>query len=175
MRGMTDLVHFGRACHIALGMAGFTLGLAAVLLPKFGPKRRWHRLVGRGYAVAMLGAATLSVPLAARVGSTILFVTGVLTFLAVAAGWLAIRQLRGLGEPASRFGVVRRHAILMSSSYIAAWTAFLLNNPIPLGGRYQSALNLYGPTIVGTALIVVALRRLRGGMLRPPAALPAAG
>ena len=154
-----DWQPLGRQLHIGLGASGFGLGLIALLVPKFGPRCVWHRVVGRMYAVAMLGMAALSVPLAVRLGSGVLLVIGVLTLAAVTFGWLAIRQFQK-GPP--RFGRLRRHVILMGASYIAAWTAFLLTNPIVrLGDPWDRPLHMLGPTVVGTVLITVALRRLR--------------
>ena len=75
-----------RWTHIGLGACGFALGLVATLSPKFGPWSACHRYAGRAYAVAMLGMAALSVPLAARLGSVPLFIIGILTLAAVTLG-----------------------------------------------------------------------------------------
>jgi uncharacterized membrane protein YozB (DUF420 family) len=149
-----------RWLHIGLGTLGFVLGLAAALLPKAGKNRAWHRNVGRTYAAAMLISAGLSVPLAIGLGSTVLFVVGVLTFLSLVLGWRAIVIVRS-GRAAHRSKrLLRRHIALMGSSYIAAWTAFVLTNPIiTVPGPLNRPLHLFGPTVIGSFFIARSIRR----------------
>lgn len=162
-----------RWVHIGLGMAGLVLGLVALVAPKFGRWGPTHRLVGRVYAVAMLVMAGLSVPLSVRTGNAVLFVIGVLTFAAVAAGWFAVRRVTADRRHPHAGGWLRAHVILMASSYISAWTAFLVNNPIfATGGPWDVPLHRYGPTVVGSALITWYLatrRRLFRSPARPDA------
>ena len=141
--------------HVALGFAGFMLGALAIALPKFGLSSRWHRRVGRTYAVCMVGMASLSVPLSLRANDFFLLVIGLLTLSWVAGGWIALRlALRVRESDRHRFAtLLRTHIVLMASSYIAAWTAFLVNVR-PLG----SAPLLFwvyavGPSVIGTVLI----------------------
>ena len=141
--------------HVALGFGGFTLGAMAVALPKFGRTSRWHRQAGRAYALCMVGMAALSVPLSLRANDHFLLVIGVLTLGWVAGGWIALRlALRARQSNRRTFtAMLRTHIVLMGSSYIAAWTAFLVNVR-PLG----SAPPLFwvyalGPTVIGTVFI----------------------
>lgn len=146
--------------HIGLGGAGFVLGLVALAAPKFGRWRVVHRLAGRTYAVAMLGMAALSVPLAVSLGSPPLVVIGCLTLVAVALGWHAVRVVRAGGAGHNAHRLLRRHVTLMGASYIAAWTAFLLTNPVfATGNWWDDPLHRYGPTVVGSGLIAWYLRR----------------
>ena len=148
--------------HVALGFAGFVLGAVAVALPKFGRPSRRHRWVGRAYALCMLGMALLSVPLSLRSNDYFLLVIGLLTLGWVAGGWIALRAaLRARhSNPRAFAGLLRTHVVLMGSSYIAAWTAFLVNVR-PLGGApllfWVYAL---GPTVIGTVFITRASARL---------------
>jgi len=148
--------------HIALGFAGFLLGAAAIAARRFGRVARWHRPIGRAYAVSMTGVALLSIPLAVRAGSYFLLVIGVLTLGWVAGGWLAIRRAlrsRRSGGPVFA-ALLRRHVVLMGSSYIGAWTAFLVNVR-PLGSAPPLFwLYALGPTVVGSVLIARATARV---------------
>ena len=149
-----------RWLHIGLGTAGFVLGAIAVLAPKWGRAGTVHRYVGRVYAVCMLGMAALSVPLAVGLGSNILFVIGVLTFAAVAFGWRAIRLVARGGATVDRGRLLRRHVTLMGASYISAWTAFLLTNPIlRIDPSVDRWVHMFGPAVIGGALISYTLRR----------------
>ena len=141
--------------HVALGFGGFMFGAIAVALPKFGRPGRWHRRAGRAYALCMVGMAVLSVPLSIRANDQLLLTIGLLTLGWVAGGWIALRlALRARQSNRHRFAMMlRAHIVLMGSSYIAAWTAFLVNVR-PLG----SAPLLFwvyavGPTVIGTVLI----------------------
>lgn len=148
--------------HIGLGFAGFLLGATTIALPKFGRASRWHRRVGRAYALCMVGMAVLSVPLALRTRDYFLLIIGLLTLAWVAGGWIAVGVARRARQTdRHRFAtMLRAHVILMGSSYIAAWTAFLVNVR-PLGSApllfWVYAL---GPTVVGTVLISRARARL---------------
>jgi hypothetical protein len=143
------------ALHVALGFAGFVLGAVAIVLPKFGRTSRRHAWTGRAYAVCMLGMALLSVPLALSADDRFLLVIGLLTLGWTAGGWIALRRAlraRGIDRPAFA-RMIRLHIILMGSSYIAAWTAFLVNVR-PLGGA-PLLLWVYvlAPTVIGSILI----------------------
>jgi hypothetical protein len=141
--------------HIALGFAGFMLGAIAIALPKFGRTSRWHRRAGRAYALCMVGMAALSVPLSLRANDHFLLIIGLLTLGWAAGGWIALRwALRARQSNRHAFAKrLRTHIILMGSSYIAAWTAFLVNVR-PLGSApllfWVYAL---GPTVLGTVFI----------------------
>src|SRR5690348_293418 len=116
-----------RAIHIVLGFGSFGLGAVVALFPKFGANSAWHRRLGRIYAVCMLGMAAISVPLAWRMGNAVLFTIGLLTLGWVTGGWLAIRAVRAARSAGSRRRLLLHlHLSLMGSSYIAAWTAFLV-------------------------------------------------
>ncbi|MEZ6142695.1 MAG: hypothetical protein R3B84_19205 [Zavarzinella sp.] len=146
-----DIHQIARWLHIASGTGGFVLGFLVACAPKFGPLGRFHRYLGRLYAICMLLMAILSIPLAYRLGSEILLIIGVLTTLAILFGWQAIRTFKS-GKASLRS--LRRHIILMGASYIAAWTAFLLTNPVLATGQwFDPHLHRYGPTVVGTLLI----------------------
>jgi hypothetical protein len=141
--------------HIALGFGGFLLGAIALALPKFGRTSRWHRRAGRAYALCMVGMGVLSVPLSLRANDYFLLIIGLLTLGWVAGGWIALRlALRARQANRHTFAtMLRTHIVLMGSSYIAAWTAFLVNVR-PLG----SAPLLFwvyavGPTVIGTVFI----------------------
>lgn len=143
-----------RGLHVALGFGGFTLGVAASLLPKFGGAALRHRWVGRGYATCMLAMASLSVPLALRAGDYFLLTIGLMTLSWVAGEWIALglwRRARLDGRNGTN--LLLAHITLMGSSYIGAWTAFLVNVR-PLGSNpvlfWCYAL---GPTMIGTLLI----------------------
>ncbi|WP_216329098.1 DUF2306 domain-containing protein [Deinococcus aestuarii] len=160
---MPEVVHaLLRAAHIVFGMGGFLLGAFAIFLPKFGRNSRWHRLIGRGYTVSMVGMGLLSLPLSLRQGNWLLLTIGVLILFWVLGGWGALRRsLRARSEgQAEAAGLwLRRHINLMGSSYIAAWTAFLVNVQ-PLGdGAVLFALYIAVPSIVGSVAIGQAMAR----------------
>ncbi len=159
---MNETLHLAmRSIHIILGSLGFVLGFAALILPKFGVHKQRHRWVGRFYAVCMLGMAGLSVPLAWNDNNTFLLIIGALTFAWVAGGWIALRRwrdARARGERERATNLLQTHIILMGSSYIAAWTAFLINIE-PLGVGPMFWIYAFGPTIIGTALIMRTTRR----------------
>ncbi len=141
--------------HVALGFGGFMLGAIALVLPKFGQTSRRHRWVGRAYALCMVGMAVLSVPLALRADDFFLLIIGLLTLGWVAGGWIALRMaLRARQANRHTFAtLLRTHIMLMGSSYIAAWTAFLVNVH-PMGsGPLLFWVYALGPTVIGTVLI----------------------
>jgi hypothetical protein len=143
------------ALHVALGFGGFVLGAVAIVLPKFGRTSRRHAWVGRAYALCMMGMAVLSVPLALSADDHFLLVIGLLTLGWTAGGWIALRRAlraRGIDRPAFA-RMIRLHIILMGSSYIAAWTAFLVNVR-PLGtAPLLFWVYVLVPTVVGSILI----------------------
>lgn len=149
------------ALHVALGFAGFVLGAVAIALPKFGRTSPRHAWTGRAYAVCMLGMAALSVPLALSADDHLLLVIGLLTLGWTAGGWAALRRaLRARGIDRHAYArMIRLHIILMGSSYIAAWTAFLVNVR-PLGGApLLFWVYVLGPTVIGSILIFRATGR----------------
>lgn len=155
--------------HVLSGSAGFLLGAGALLLPKFGPRAALHRSVGRAYAAAMLLMSVLSIPLALRQGDALLLVIGVVTLGWVAGGVQAIRARRGHPDRARAGALLSRHVLFMGSSYIGAWTAFLVNvEPLGEGGALFWLYAL-GPTVIGSVLIA---RRLRGLSTQPTAIPP---
>ncbi len=160
---MPELLHTVlRAAHILFGMGGFLLGAFAIFLPKFGRNSRWHRLVGRGYGVNMVGMGVLSIPLSVRQGDWLLLVIGVLTLFWVVGGWWALRRLlraRSAGQPEAASLWLGRHINLMGSSYIAAWTAFLVNVQPLGGGALLFTLYIAVPSIVGSIAIRQAITR----------------
>ena len=150
------------AAHVALGFGGFVLGAVAIALPKFGRGSQRHGWVGRMYALCMIGMAVLSIPLSLRGGDYFLLSIGLLTLGWAGGGWIAIRMaLRARASDRARFpALLRTHIILMGSSYIAAWTAFLVNVR-PLG----SAPSLFwfyalAPTVIGTVFITRSTARV---------------
>lgn len=160
---MPELLHtLLRAAHILFGMGGFLLGAFAIFLPKFGRNSRWHRLVGRGYALSMVGMGVLSIPLSLRQGNWLLLVIGVLTLFWVLGGWAALRRslrARAQGQAEAAGLWLRRHINLMGSSYIAAWTAFLVNVQPLGGGAVLFALYIAVPSVVGSVAIARAMAR----------------
>ena len=150
------------ALHIALGFGGFVLGALALALPKFGLNSHWHRSIGRLYAGCMLGMAVLSVPLALAKQDYMLLSIGFLTLGWVAGGWIALRMALGRKHHNRHTfaNLLRVHIMLMGSSYIAAWTAFLVNVQ-PLGsGTPLFWVYALGPTVIGSAFISRATARV---------------
>ena len=93
-----------------------------------------------------------------------LLVIGALTVPAMTAGWWAIRRRRSTPPDRAtlRSWLLGAHIVLIGSTYIAAWTAFLLNNPIfGVGTRWHVLAYRFGPTLIGTVLIARARRRYR--------------
>ena len=152
-----------RILHIVLGFAGLLTGAAAVLLPKFRKTAVWHRWVGRVYAVSMIGMSVISIPISIWSENTVLLVIGIVTLLWVIGGWVALRRVRktqpGRGQIKASTRL-RWHVTWMSSSYIAAWTAFLVNVR-PVGDSLPWMI-VYGslPSIIGSLLIARTLARL---------------
>ena len=146
--------------HVITGSLGFALGIGALLLPKFGLKAVWHRVVGRVYGMVMLIMSILSIPLAVQSQSTVLLVLGIFTLALVSGGWAAIWGWRGAPNAYQKRRTLRRHIILMSASYIGAWTAFLVNVQPLGGGSPLFWFYALGPTLVGIVLIARRVRQL---------------
>ncbi len=160
----TEMHLWMRLAHITCGFIGFGLGILAIVLPKFGRKALWHRWIGRVYAIFMLVMAVLSVPLSLRGSDVFLLIIGLLTLSWVAGGWIALRlslkaQHSGQSLRANRW--LLTHIALMGSSYIGAWTAFLVN--VRPFGNTSTIFWFYalGPTIIGTIFIRRATRHYR--------------
>lgn len=152
---MRDAQSIVLALHVALGFSGFVLGAVAIALPKFGRGGGQHGLAGRMYAVCMLGMSVLSVQLALAGNDFFLLSIGLLTLGWVAGGWMALRRALAVrrSDPPRFAALLRTHIILMGSSYISAWTAFLVNVR-PLGtGPGLFWIYALGPTVIGTVLI----------------------
>jgi hypothetical protein len=107
----------------------------------------------------MLIMSALSIPLAVTQSDVLLLVIGILTLGWVTVGWAAIWRARQANTPARRQRLIGLHINMMGSSYIAAWTAFLVNvEPLGAGGTLFWLYTL-GPTLVGTVLIARAIGR----------------
>jgi len=137
--------------HVAAGTLGLALGPLAMVLPK----RARHAVVGRvfvGVTVVMtttaLALALLSLP-----GNAHLAVIATATLAACVAG-LVVRRRR-------RPGWLRPHVVLMLSSYTSFTTAFLLT-------VWDSPLAWVLPTVVGSPLIALTVRRLPAAPRRRP-------
>ena len=151
----------GRLLHLGGGFAAVGLGLVVMLLPKFGPRAGWHRVLGRLYAVAIAGSCLLAVPLAYRQGNAYLMVLGVATLAVVVAGWAAAWVARSARTPVVAARWLRRHLILMGASYVGAWSGFFATNPIfGVGHEWQVWGYVFGPTAIGAALIARAALRV---------------
>lgn len=170
------MIHLlARWVHVGGGFVALVLGLAVMLVPKFGRRSAWHRLLGRVYAVAIGASALVGLPLSYLRGSTYLMALGAFTFLVIALGWrdviLARRAVRA-GDTTAAERHLRWHVILMGASYIAAWSGFFANNFV-FGTNAEWKLWFYavGPSVVGAPFIARAARRatrlvlptLRGG------------
>ena len=104
----------------------------------------------------------LSIPLSVRQGNWLLLIIGVLTLLWVIGGWWALcRSLRAraAGEAQEAGLWLGRHINLMGSSYIAAWTAFLVNVQPLGGGGVLFALYIAVPSVVGSVAIARAMAK----------------
>lgn len=148
--------------HLACGFAAVGLGLAVMLLPKFGRNACWHRAVGRVYAGLIALACLLGVPLAYFRDSTYLMTLGVMTFLVVVQGWWdagLAKQAHARGDFAEAGRRLRWHLILMGASYIGAWSGFFATNPILGVGEWQVWVYVFGPSLVGAVLITRAIWR----------------
>ena len=172
-----DLHAAGRLLHLGGGFAAVGLGLAVMLLPKFGPRAAWHRRLGRLYAVAIAGSCLLAVPLAYRQGNAYLTVLGVVTLGVVLAGWHAGRVARSAPDRGVAARWLRRHLILMGASYVGAWSGFLATNPIfGVGEEWQVWLTVFAPTALGAVAIArAALRVGRPHATARPAPRPTTG
>ena len=159
-----DWHHLGRLLHVGSGFAAVGLGLAVMLLPKFGRHAGWHRRLGRVYAALIAGSCLLGVPLAYRQGNTYLMALGAVTLAVVVAGWLAGRVTRSVRDREAAAWWLRRHLILMGASYVGAWSGFFATNPVfGVGEDWQVWLTVFGPTAVGAVFIARAALRLGDG------------
>jgi hypothetical protein len=159
-----DLHAAGRWLHLASGFAAVGLGLAVMLLPKFGRFAGWHRWAGRLYAALIAAAASLGAALAYRRSNTYLTILGGVTFAVVAAGWLAALSARAAtarGDRRTAADRLRLHIILMGASYVGAWSGFFATNPV-FGTDSDAILLVYvfGPSIVGAVVIARSAMRL---------------
>jgi len=124
-----DWHHLGRLLHVGSGFAAVGLGLAVMLLPKFGRHAGWHRRLGRVYAALIAGSCLLGVPLAYRQGNTYLMALGAVTLAVVVAGWLAGRVARSVRDREAAAWWLRRHLILMGASYVGGLERLLRHEP----------------------------------------------
>lgn len=160
----TDLHPLGRWLHLGSGFAAVALGLAVMLLPKFGRWAGWHRWVGRVYAALIAAACLLGVPLAYLRGSTYLMILGTLTCAVVVWGWrdgIVARSAAKLGDRVRATRHLRWHLILMGSSYVGAWSGFFATNQVLGFGEWQIWVYVFGPPVVGAVFIARAAVRLR--------------
>ena len=161
---MTLLHAVGRWVHLGSGFAAVGLGLAVMLLPKWGRRAGWHRWTGRVYAGLIFAAALLGGVLAYFRGSVYLTLLGAFTGSVVASGWRESRLMRAAlrrGDRPAAEKHLRWHLILMGSSYIGAWSGFFATNPVFGYGDWQIAFYVFGPPAVGAAVIAWAAVKLR--------------
>jgi hypothetical protein len=137
--------------HVAAGVMGLVLGPVAMRAPK---RRGRHTSVGAAYqgAVAVLCSTSVLLALYDWAALWWLALIGVATQAAALAG-VRVRRRR-------RPGWVQAHIGLMCGSYISFVTAFLVT-------RFDSPLSWLLPTVVGSPLIGLAIRRSEA---HPPAA-----
>jgi hypothetical protein len=164
---MNLTIDIGRWIHLGSGFAAVGLGAAVMVLPKFGPRARWHRRLGRVYAGLIAAACALGIPLAYYKDSTYLMVLGAFTLAVVVQGWLDARAARAAmlrGDAMFAAQRMRWHLILMGASYIGAWSGFFATNPIFGTGEELLWAYVFGPSIVGAVFIARAARRVPGGV-----------
>jgi len=84
-----------------------------------------------------------------------LLIIGLLTLAWTGGGWIALRlALRARqSNPHAFASMLRAHIILMGSSYIAAWTAFLVNVRVLGSDPLLFWVYALGPTVIGTVFI----------------------
>lgn len=139
--------------HIAAGLAAVVLGAAAMLAPK-RPGRHPRR--GRGYLLALAALVTTAIAIAvARPHTAFLLIIGSIAL-----------ALAGLGFTARRVrwpGWLPWHITAMGGSYIAALTAFYVNNGprLPLWRLLPPVTFWFLPAAIGVPLIALALIRHR--------------
>jgi len=158
-----NLPELGRVVHLANGFISVGLGLLVMLWPKFGPRSVVHRWLGRVYAAFIVAACLIGVPLAYRRGSTYLMILGVATAGLVVQGWrdiVAYRRAKSVGHGTKAASHLRRHVILMGSSYVGAWSGFFATNPILGHGDWQVYTYVFGPPLLGAVFISRAVLRL---------------
>jgi FtsH-binding integral membrane protein len=147
--------------HILMGTGALLLGPVAMLARK---ARGWHTRAGEIYHTLVLGVCVTAVALA------ILGWDRSAAFLPIAIGSYAF-ALVGYVTAKLRFsGWLRIHVVGQGGSYIAMTTALLVVN---LGRESFWAWAL--PTLVGTPLIVWAIRRISRFSGTTPAAAPGPG
>ena len=154
----------GRWAHLGSGFAAVALGLAVMLLPKFGRWAGWHRWVGRVYAALIAASCLIGVPLAYLRSSPYLMALGVMTAAVVLWGWrdaLAARAAAKRGDVSEASRRLRWHLILMGASYIGAWSGFFATNHVFGYGEWQVWFYVFGPPAVGGVLIARAALRLK--------------
>ena len=145
--------------HVAVSIAAVVCGAVAMWAAKGEPR---HIRSGRWYHRSLLVSASSAMVLAVMrwYESYPLFILAVVSLVAVTVGVRA--------QPLGSEAATRRHAIGMSTSYIAMLTAFYVDNGphLPLWRLLPPVAFWLLPAAVGVPLLVRALRRfavIRGG------------
>ena len=139
--------------HIAAGLATVVLGAAAMVAPKRpGP----HPRRGRAYLLALTVLVVTAIGLAiARPHTTFLLIIGSIALAAAGVGYAArrVRWHRWLPW----------HITAMATSYIAALTAFYVDNGprLPLWRLLPPITFWFLPSAIGIPLLAWALSRRR--------------
>lgn len=139
--------------HIAAGLAAVILGAAAMVAPK-RPGRHPRR--GRGYLLALAVLAATATGLAiARPHTAFLLVIGSIALAAAGLGYTARRVQWS--------GWLPWHITGMATSYIAALTAFYVDNGprLPLWRLLPPITFWFLPSAIGIPLLAWALFRHR--------------
>ena len=146
--------------HIAAGLAAVILGAAAMVAPK-RPGRHPRR--GRGYLLALVAVFVTATGLAvARPHTAFLLIVGAIAMAAAGLGYAA-RRVRW-------HGWLPWHIIGMATSYVAALTAFYVDNGprLPLWRLLPPITFWFLPSAIGVPLVVWALVRHRGHRASSP-------
>ena len=141
------------AAHIAAGLAAVVLGVAAMLAPK-RPGR--HPRSGRGYLLTLTVLVLTAIPIAvARPHTAFLLIIGSIAFVSAGLGYTA-RRVRWSGW-------LPWHITGMTTSYIAALTAFYVDNGprLPLWRLLPPITFWFLPAAIGIPLLARALIRQR--------------